>query len=92
MKLKTSIYVIITTFALQGAACSSIKQADKLIDGHGVKEGQSNLLEAIILGDGCPSHTEVVCLLIEAGAYVNLADRNGGSRSSTLARGGNMRW
>ena len=35
------------------------------------------LLEAIILGDGGPRHTEVVRLLVEAGADVNLADGNG---------------
>ena len=35
------------------------------------------LLEAIILGDGGPRHTEVVRLLVEAGADVNLADGKG---------------
>lgn len=35
------------------------------------------LLEAIILGDGGPRHTEVVRLLVEAGADVNLADGQG---------------
>lgn len=35
------------------------------------------LLEAIILGDGGSRHTEVVRLLVEAGADVNLADGNG---------------
>ncbi len=35
------------------------------------------LLEAIILGDGGPRHTEVVRLLVEAGADVNLADGSG---------------
>lgn len=35
------------------------------------------LLEAIILGDGGPDHTEVVRLLLEAGADPNLADGNG---------------
>lgn len=35
------------------------------------------LLEAIILGDGGPRHTEVVRLLVDAGADVNLADGNG---------------
>ena len=39
--------------------------------------GWTALLEAIILGDGGPRHTEVVRLLIEAGADVNLADSNG---------------
>ena len=36
--------------------------------------GWTALLEAIILGDGGRSHTEVVRLLVEAGANVNLAD------------------
>ena len=35
------------------------------------------LLEAIILGDGGARHTEVVRLLVEAGADVTLADGNG---------------
>lgn len=39
--------------------------------------GWTALLEAIILGDGGPRHTEVVRLLVEAGANVNLADANG---------------
>ncbi len=39
--------------------------------------GWTALLEAIILGDGGPPHTEVVRLLVEAGADVNLADGNG---------------
>jgi ankyrin repeat protein/dienelactone hydrolase len=39
--------------------------------------GWTALLEAIILGDGGPRHTEVVRLLVEAGADVDLADSNG---------------
>jgi ankyrin repeat protein len=39
--------------------------------------GWTALLEAIILGDCGPAHTEVVRLLIGAGADVNLADSNG---------------
>jgi len=39
--------------------------------------GWTALLEAIILGDGGPRHTEVVRLLVKAGADVNLADANG---------------
>lgn len=35
------------------------------------------LLEAIILGDGGPRHRQIVALLVEAGADVNLADGNG---------------
>lgn len=39
--------------------------------------GWTALLEAIILGDGGPRHTEVVRLLVEAGADVSLADGHG---------------
>ena len=39
--------------------------------------GWTALLEAVILGDGGPAHTEIVRLLIAAGARVNLADRQG---------------
>lgn len=41
--------------------------------------GWTALLEAIILGDGGPRHTEVVRLLVEAGADVGLSDGNGAS-------------
>lgn len=39
--------------------------------------GWTALLEAIILGDGGARHTQVVRLLVQAGADVNLADGNG---------------
>jgi len=39
--------------------------------------GWTALLEAIILGTGDPKRTQVVRLLVEAGANINLADRNG---------------
>ncbi len=39
--------------------------------------GWTALLEAIILGDGGPRHTEVVRLLVAAGADVNIADNEG---------------
>lgn len=39
--------------------------------------GWTALLEAVILGDGGAAHTEIVGLLIDAGADVNLADRAG---------------
>jgi ankyrin repeat protein len=39
--------------------------------------GWTALLEAIILGDGGRAHTETVRLLVEAGADVNLADKDG---------------
>ncbi len=38
--------------------------------------GWTALLEAIILGDGGPTYIEIVRLLIEAGAEVNIADDN----------------
>jgi ankyrin repeat protein len=41
------------------------------------KMGWTALLEAIILGDGGKRHTEVVRLLVDAGADVNLADKDG---------------
>jgi hypothetical protein len=39
--------------------------------------GWTALLEAVILGDGGPAHTEIIQLLVAAGAKVNLADRQG---------------
>jgi uncharacterized protein len=39
--------------------------------------GWTALLEAIILGDGGPAHTEIVRLLLGAGANPNLADAQG---------------
>ena len=41
--------------------------------------GWTALIESIVLGDGGPRHTETLRALIEAGANVNLADRNGQS-------------
>ena len=39
--------------------------------------GWTALLEAVILGDGGATHTEIVRLLVEAGASPSLADRDG---------------
>lgn len=39
--------------------------------------GWTALLEAVILGDGGATHTEIVRLLVAAGANVNIADRDG---------------
>lgn len=39
--------------------------------------GWTALLETIILSDGGPTHTEILKLLVAAGADVNLADRDG---------------
>ena len=41
--------------------------------------GWTALLEAIILGDGGEGHTQVVSMLVDAGADVNLPDRDGHS-------------
>jgi hypothetical protein len=41
--------------------------------------GWTAVIEAIVLGDGGPRHTETLRALVEAGANVNLADRNGQS-------------
>lgn len=48
--------------------------------------GWTALIESIVLGDGGTRHTETLRLLVEAGANVNLADRNGQTPLS-LARG-----
>jgi ankyrin repeat protein len=39
--------------------------------------GRTALMEAVILGDGGPRHTEIVRLLVAAGANVNIPDRDG---------------
>ncbi len=44
---------------------------------HVNKLGWTALLEAVLLGDGGATHTEIVRLLVEAGANVNIADREG---------------
>ena len=50
--------------------------ATKVDIDHVNRLGWTALLEAIILGDGGPAHTEIVRLLVEAGADVNLPDRD----------------
>jgi ankyrin repeat protein len=47
--------------------------------------GWTALIESIVLGNGGPRHTETLKALVEAGANVNLADRNG-QTPLTLAR------
>jgi ankyrin repeat protein len=49
----------------------------KIDKDHVNKLGWTALLEAVILGDGGPVHTEIVQLLVQAGANVNVADRDG---------------
>jgi hypothetical protein len=48
--------------------------------------GWTALIESIVLGDGGPRHAATLKALIEAGANVNLADRNG-QTPLALARG-----
>jgi len=48
--------------------------------------GWTALIEAIVLGDGGPDHTAIVKALIDAGADVNIADRQG-ETPLRLARG-----
>jgi ankyrin repeat protein len=50
--------------------------------------GWTALLEAVILGDGGQRHTEIVRLLVEAGANVNIADRDGVSPLTHAQRRG----
>jgi len=50
--------------------------------------GWTALLEAIILGDGGAAHTEIVRLLLEAGANPNLADGQGVSPLTHARRRG----
>jgi ankyrin repeat protein len=38
--------------------------------------GWTALMEAVVLGDGGPAHTEIVRLLVAAGANVNIPDRD----------------
>ena len=38
--------------------------------------GWTALLEAVILGDGGPRHQQIVQLLVEAGADLNLPDKD----------------
>lgn len=45
--------------------------------GHVNNLGWTGLLEAILLGDGGPRHQQIVRLLIDRGANVNLADGQG---------------
>jgi len=49
----------------------------KIDKDHVNKLGWTALLEAVVLGDGGPVHTEIVRLLVGAGANANIADRGG---------------
>jgi len=50
--------------------------------------GWTALLEAVILSDGGPAHTEIVRLLVAAGANVNIADRDRVTPLAHAKRGG----
>jgi ankyrin repeat protein len=50
--------------------------------------GWTALLEAVLLGDGGPTHTEIVRLLLDAGANPNIADREGVTPLSHARRRG----
>lgn len=58
------------------AIVARLLETDIEVD-HVNRLGWTALLEAIILGGGDAAHTDVVRLLVEAGAYVNLADGQG---------------
>ncbi|MEY4750678.1 MAG: hypothetical protein RIQ60_2892 [Pseudomonadota bacterium] len=53
--------------------------------------GWTALLEAIVLGDGGPAHTEIVRLLVAAGADVNLPDQKGVSSLAHSQQRGQQR-
>jgi len=53
-----------------------LEESDVDVD-HVNELGWTALLEAILLSDGGPRHQEIVALLIEAGADVDLADKDG---------------
>ena len=55
----------------------AILLATRIDKDHINKLGWTALLEAIILGDGGRIHTRIVKLLVDAGANVNLADKDG---------------
>jgi hypothetical protein len=54
----------------------ALLETDVPID-HVNRLGWTALLEAVILGDGGPAHQQIVRLLIDAGANVELADSDG---------------
>jgi hypothetical protein len=50
--------------------------ATKIDKDHVNNLGWTALMEAVVLGDGGPAHTEIVRLLMEAGANANIPDRD----------------
>jgi ankyrin repeat protein len=70
------------TGLIRAADCGHVEIIKELLKtdvrvNHINRIGWTALLEAIILGDGGKRHTEIVRLLINAGADVNLADKEG---------------
>ena len=51
--------------------------ATKIDKDHVNNYGWTALMEAVVLGDGGPAHTEIVRLLVRAGADANIPDRDG---------------
>ena len=58
---------------------------------HVNKLGWTALLEAVILGDGGPTHTEIVRLLVEAGANVNHRGSRGRHAARSMPSGAGLR-
>lgn len=84
----TSIYD--GTALIAAAHLGHVKVVEILIEAgapldHVNNLGWTALIEAIVLGDGGPAHTGTVKALVNAGADINLADRQG---SSPLALAG----
>lgn len=70
-----------------GGIVQELIDADIALD-HVNRLGWTALLEAIILGDGGPAHTEVVRRLLDAGASPRLADGGGTTPLQHARRGG----
>jgi ankyrin repeat protein len=73
------------------AIVARLLETDVEVD-HVNRLGWTALLEAIILGGGDAAHVEVVRLLVEAGADVNLADGQGVTPSRTPSSRDTTRW
>lgn len=79
-KLITSIYD--GTALIAAAHLGHVGSVKELIRGgapldHVNNLGWTALIEAVVLGDGGPRHVETVRALVEAGARVDIADRQG---------------